>query len=942
MRAVWGMTLLALLAGRPSFVQPGRAQSPNDAAREQAAAELARLTPEERIGQLFLISFKGADASPGSPVHTLITKYHVGGVVLLAKNDNIVDNTSNPSATTQQVSQLIAQLQQSEWDSSQVAQENPVTGESFVPTYTPLIIGISQEGDGYPYDQILSGVTTLPNGMAMGATWTPDLANQAGSVLGFELSALGFNMLLGPVLDVLDPPELETAGTLATRTFGGDPFWVGEMGRAYVRGVHQGSLGQVAVVAKHFPGHGSSDRLPEEEVATVRKSLDELSNFDLAPFLAVTGNAASAEETTDALLTSHIRYQGLQGNIRATTRPVTLDPQALSLLFELPGLSTWRQAGGIMVSDDLGNTAIRRFYELTSQAFDPRRVALNAFLAGNDLLYFADFSTSAEVDSTTEAIRTLEFFTQKYREDAAFAQRVDESALRILTLKHRLYPSFLIDDVLTDPADQATLGQSTQISFDISRKAATLLSPSQTELDTTIPDPPNQNDRIVFITDTRTAQPCSSCAPVSLMEERALQEAVLRLYGPQTGGQVTVNNLSSFSLEDLELMLNDSPEAVQLELNLRRANWIIFSMLPDQPLQSSFDVLRRFLTERPDLFQQKRLIVFAFCAPYYLDATDISKLTAYYALYSKAPGFVDTAAYLLFGELRATGASPVSVPGIAYNLNEALFPDPTQVIPLEFDLPTSQQATNSAGTPEPAPPPEYRLGDVVMLRTGVIVDHNRNPVPDGTPVTFSFTSGVESSATRQVEITRDGIARTSYAINNPGVLEIRAESENAHSEVLRLDIPTPGEEGTTSTPTPEPTPTATTPAPTAIPTQPTSPAAVEPVEGPALGDWIMAVLTASILALVVYRLGTLIGYVRWGVRAGFMVLIGGLVAYSLMVLRLQESELVPDAPISQNLFLATVAGGIAGLAIVLAWRFIVDSSSARKAGESTDRPASTH
>ncbi len=551
MRAFWSMTLLALLVGRPSSVLHGRAQSTSDTASEQAAAQLARLTPEERIGQLFMISFQGSDASSDSPVHSLITKYHVGGIVLLAKNDNILDNSSDPSATTQQVSQLIDQLQQNEWDSSLVAQENPATGESFVPNYIPLLVGLPQEGDGYPYDQILSGVTTLPNGMAMGATWTTDLANQAGAVLGAELSALGFNMLLGPVLDVLDPPEQESTVSLATRTFGGDPFWVGEMGRAYIRGVHQGSQGQVAVVSKHFPGHGSSDRLPEEEVATVRKSLDELSNFDLAPFLAVTGNAASTEETTDALLTSHIRYQGLQGNIRATTRPVTLDPQALSLLFELPGLSSWREAGGIMVSDDLGNTAIRRFYELTSQTFDPRRVALNAFLAGNDLLYFADFSTSAEVNSTTEAIRTLEFFTQKYREDAAFAQRVDESALRILTLKHRLYPSFLINDVLTDPADQAALGQSTQVSIDIARKAATLLSPSQAELDTTIPDPPNQNDRIVFITDARTAQPCSSCAVIPLMEERALQDAVLRLYGPQTGGQVTVNNLSSFSLEEL-------------------------------------------------------------------------------------------------------------------------------------------------------------------------------------------------------------------------------------------------------------------------------------------------------------------------------------------------------------------------------------------------------
>jgi beta-N-acetylhexosaminidase len=225
----------------------------------------------------------------------------------------------------------------------------------------------------------------------------------------------------------LESPQIEGTNDLGARTFGGDPYWVAEMGRAYIRGVHAGSAGRVVVVAKHFPGHGGADRLPEDEVATVRKTLEELITFDLAPFFTVTGDALSLEETTDALLTSHIRYQGLQGNIRATTRPVSLDPQALNLLLELPILDSWRQNGGVMISDNLGSPAVRRFYELTSQTYDPRRVALNAFLAGNDLLYIVDFSSETDPDSYTSTVRTLDFFAQKYREDNVFAQRVDES-----------------------------------------------------------------------------------------------------------------------------------------------------------------------------------------------------------------------------------------------------------------------------------------------------------------------------------------------------------------------------------------------------------------------------------------------------------------------------------------------------------------------------------
>ena len=53
-----------------------------------------------------------------------------------------------------------------------------------------------------------------------------------------------------------------------------ETFWVGRLGSAYIRGLHSGSGGQIAVIGKHFPGVGGSDRPIEEEVSTVRKSLE--------------------------------------------------------------------------------------------------------------------------------------------------------------------------------------------------------------------------------------------------------------------------------------------------------------------------------------------------------------------------------------------------------------------------------------------------------------------------------------------------------------------------------------------------------------------------------------------------------------------------------------------------------------------------------------------
>ncbi len=78
------------------------------------------------------------------------------------------------------------------------------------------------------------------------------------------------------------------------------------------------------VIAQNFPGTGNSDRSPDDEVATVRKSLDQLTQIELAPFFSVTSLAAGDPGRIDGVMVSHIRYQGFQGNIRATTKPISL------------------------------------------------------------------------------------------------------------------------------------------------------------------------------------------------------------------------------------------------------------------------------------------------------------------------------------------------------------------------------------------------------------------------------------------------------------------------------------------------------------------------------------------------------------------------------------------------------------------------------------------
>ena len=211
----------------------------------RAGQMLAQMTPQERVGQLFLVAFDGSSANEDSQIYDLIVRHHVGGVMLLAGNNNFVAAPNTTSAAYQ----LIAQLQNAEWQASQNPTESTNTGTptpeptvtSVPANYIPLFVGIAQNGDGYPNDQILSGLTQLPSLMALGATWDPTLAEQVGSVAGQELSGIGINFFVGPSLDVLETPEATLGNGLDANVFGGDPYWVGTMGSAYISGLHTGS-----------------------------------------------------------------------------------------------------------------------------------------------------------------------------------------------------------------------------------------------------------------------------------------------------------------------------------------------------------------------------------------------------------------------------------------------------------------------------------------------------------------------------------------------------------------------------------------------------------------------------------------------------------------------------------------------------------------------------
>ncbi|MGE5374849.1 MAG: glycoside hydrolase family 3 N-terminal domain-containing protein [Bacteroidota bacterium] len=912
---------LTVLASLPGHVPGARAESPSQSSKVQAV--LASMTPEEKVGQLFLVTFQGTNTGPDSQIYDLIVNHHIGGVVLQQENDNFV---AQPDTLTG-AHQLISALQTVE------AQGNPGTpepnGAAKDSIYVPLFIGISQEGDGTPYDQILSGLTPLPSEMATGATWDTALAQEVGNATGSELSTLGFNLLLGPSLDVVEAPNPTAKIDLGTRVFGGDPFWVGEMGKAYISGVHQGSNSRMAVIAKHFPGRGSSDRSPEEEVATVRKPLEQLKLVELLPFFAVT-HTEDPESMANGLLVSHIRYQGFQGNIRATTRPVSLDATALKAIISLPDFEPWRAGSGLIVSDALGSQAVRDFYTQGGEAFQPRSVARDAFIAGNDLLYLGNISTNdPQDDNYTATVKILEYFTQQYKLDPAFGQQVDAAVARILAQKFAMYDLFTISNVLTPSEDLAGIGTASQVSFDVARNAATLISPDQQELNTLLDLPPGQNDRIVFLTDTQSYQQCSQCPPQDAVSTYEFQDAVERLYGLNGSGQVIASKLASYPFSELELMLNGESKE-NIEPSLERATWIVISLTDVS--NGQVDLLRRFFSERPNLIRGKNVILFSFTAPYYLDATDISKLTAYYGMYSKQPAFFEAAARVLFQQLPPQGASPVSIPAVGYDLITATSPDPDQIIPLSLDQGELEPTATAAATPVTAAPTEiplYRIGDTIAVRAGPIFDNNQNVVPDGTPVRFTMsTRDQEGGILKQVDAyTTAGVARASFAIDKPGKVEISAASEPAvTSGVVQFDASDEGAAVTIVVPTVSVTPA---PATQTLTPQPVSDL-ITPDGHPRIGVWMLVLIALFGSAVLTYWAASRILSPRWGLRWALCVFLGGLLGYNYLALDFPgAASWVASESGAIGVLLLVFVGEVVGVLVAWIWMRWISAPESR-------------
>ncbi len=796
-RVIWRgiLALLLLLV----VVPPASAQ---DATPDPVLEMMEQMSPEMKVGQLVLVSFPGTKVA-NSEIAALIRDYGVGGVLLQPRNGNF---GTRPLTQTQLISMTNA-LHTFSWEASQGL--SSATDDTALPStspYVPLLVAVPSEFNGIPITSFISGTSALPTPLALGATWNPELAEATGEVVGRELTAMGINTFLGPGLDINTNPRPGDPADLGTRTFGSSPFWVGEMGKEYVSGLHKGGEGRLLVVPRHLPGMGSVDRLLEEEVPTVQKSLEDLKKVELAPFFEVaSGDLGKDAGVADAFLVTHVRYRGFQG----TARPISLDAQALQLVMGLEDLKTWREQGGVLVSDNLGLRSVHLAYTPSEFSFNARRVAEHALNAGNDLLMLDRFAADDSWDTHFTNVRdTLKYLASRYRNEPTFRVIVDNAVYRILSMKMRLYPRFALSQVQVDPeggVDEVTQNVTVQVASD----SMTLLFPLAEDL---LPTPPQVGDRIVVFSQELYAQPFENGELFPMLSRDAFVRSLLRFYGPEGTGVVGLNQVEWFTFEQLRLALDAPDDAVEsgfasrLILDaVRQARWIVFVSAGLVPNDPDAYALKSFLAQKADGIDG-RIVVLAFGPPYELDSTEIGKLDLYYALYSVEEAFVEAGVRALFRDLLAPGDSPVNIPALNYNLAMQTTPDPGQVIPLYL--------VNTDGEPL-TEEDKLTKGDVINIQTGLIIDQNGHPVPDGTPVQFILSYPQESVEQNVVAESVAGVGETSVTLDRVGQLNITVQAEPAVSSV-RLQLTVREDETvdiTTSTPTPEPTPVPVTPTP---------------------------------------------------------------------------------------------------------------------------------
>ncbi|GGU35265.1 glycoside hydrolase family 3 protein [Streptomyces violascens] len=383
------LTTTAAVAAITALGPPSPAQaSPGTAASDRRLrAIIARMSVEEKIGQLFVMRVYGHSATAPDQADIdanlrelgvrdaaeLIAKYHVGGIIYFTW----AHNTRDPH----QIADLSNGIQ-----AAGLAQRVPL----------PLLIATDQEHGAVC--RVGKPATLFPGAMAMGAGGSTGDARTLGRISGAELAAIGIRQDYSPDADVNINPANPVIGV---RSFGADPAAVARMVAAEVRGYQDSS---VAATAKHFPGHGDTSVDSHTGIPVITHTREQWEQLDAPPF------RAAIDAGIDAIMTAHIQFPALD----PSNDPATLShPILTGILREQLGFD------GVVITDSLGMQGVRDKY-------GDDRVPVLALKAGVDQLL-----DPPKLDVAFNGLRAA------VASGELPESRLDASILRILRLKDR-------------------------------------------------------------------------------------------------------------------------------------------------------------------------------------------------------------------------------------------------------------------------------------------------------------------------------------------------------------------------------------------------------------------------------------------------------------------------------------------------------------------------
>ncbi|MBG0566268.1 exo-beta-d-1,3/1,6-glucosidase [Actinoplanes aureus] len=280
------------------------------------------------------------------------------------------------------------------------------------------------------------GATVFPTQLAMAATWDPELVEKVARITAIEAAATGIHWTFSPVLCI----ARDLRWGRVDETFGEDPYLIGELGAAMIRGYQGGGLTDptaILATAKHFAGYSETQGGRDASEADISRR--KLRSWFLPPF------ERAAQEGCAVFM---LGYQSMDGV------PITANKWLLNDVLK----DEWGFTGTLVTDwDNVG----RMVWEQKVCA-DYAEAAAAAVKAGNDVVMV----TPAFFEGAQEAIRR----------GLLTENDIDAAVRRILRLKFELG---LFENPRTPDAERqrAVIGAPahTELNLEVARRSLVLL-----------------------------------------------------------------------------------------------------------------------------------------------------------------------------------------------------------------------------------------------------------------------------------------------------------------------------------------------------------------------------------------------------------------------------------------------------------------------------------